>query len=551
MTPWGRAVTALRLLAIDPDGLGGMVLEARCGPARDALLQRLPKGAVRLHPAMTSDTLSGGIDVSASLAQGTLIRQRGLLDARDTQMILTMAERTPPLLASALAACLDRRAGNTIIALDEHAQDETPPSPTLTDRLAFHVSFDGLGQGDIGKASIAETAPIPLSCVRLTATAIEEIVTLAVTLGIPSLRAPALALNAARAHAALQGQERVSNADIAIAAELVLAPRATQIPQQPPQQEDLAEPPQPPEPQDSTDPGETTRPPHLPDEILLAAIQTALPPDLLSKTGTGSAKATAGSGAGQRKIGNRRGRPLPARNTGAKNADARVDLIATLRAAVPWQTLRKRSHPKRQGPIIHPTDLRHKRYEDLSDRVLIFAVDASGSAALARLAEAKGAVELLLAEAYARRDHVALISFRGDTAELLLPPTRSLVQTKRRLAELPGGGGTPLASGLMLGLETALTTRRKGLSPVIVVLTDGRSNVALDGTANRTEAAQDAETIARQIAQAGIDTIVIDTGRRPEQALQQLSLSLRGHYASLPRADARKVSDTVTIALQA
>ena len=93
-------------------------------------------------------------------------------------------------------------------------------------------------------------------------------------------------------------------------------------------------------------------------------------------------------------------------------------------------------------------DIRLKQAQERSDRLLIFTVDASGSSALARLAEAKGAVELLLAQAYARRDHVALVAFRGAGAEVLLPPTRSLVQTKRRLAGLPGGGGTPLASGL-------------------------------------------------------------------------------------------------------
>ena len=187
----------------------------------------------------------------------------------------------------------------------------------------------------------------------------------------------------------------------------------------------------------------------------------------------------------------------------------------------------------------------------MSDRLLVFAVDASGSAALARLAEAKGAVELLLAEAYARRDHVALISFRGDNAEVLLPPTRSLVQTKRRLAELPGGGGTPLAQGLKCSLETAMTSRRKGLSPLIIVLTDGRSNVALDGSANRTQAAADVQSVARHIAQAKIDCIVIDTGRRPETALRDLALSLRGHYVSLPRADARSLSSAISQTLEA
>ena len=123
------------------------------------------------------------------------------------------------------------------------------------------------------------------------------------------------------------------------------------------------------------------------------------------------------------------------------------------------------------------------------------------------------------------------------------------MQTKRRLAALPGGGATPLASGLHTALETAVQSQRKGLSPVLILLTDGRSNIALNGAANREEATRDATRIANQIARAGIDSIVIDTGRRPETALRQLSASLRGRYVSLPRADARKLSDTVADAL--
>jgi magnesium chelatase subunit D len=144
---------------------------------------------------------------------------------------------------------------------------------------------------------------------------------------------------------------------------------------------------------------------------------------------------------------------------------------------------------------------------------------------------------------------VSLISFSGTEAEILLPPTRSLVQTKRRLAALPGGGGTPLASGLNLGLETARMAQRRGMSPVLVVLTDGRSNVALDGTGNRAQAAEDAARIARLIAAEGLETILIDCGRRPDAALADLAASLRGHYAALPRADAQSLSQTVSAAL--
>lgn len=168
---------------------------------------------------------------------------------------------------------------------------------------------------------------------------------------------------------------------------------------------------------------------------------------------------------------------------------------------------------------------------------------------MSRLGEAKGAVELLLAEAYARRDHVALIALRGTTAEILLPPTRSLVQTKRRLAGLPGGGGTPLAAGLKAAGELAVQARGRGLSPTLAMLTDGRANIALDGEADRTRAGLDAATLARMIRTQGIPGIVLDMSNRPQEALRDLAAQMGAPYVPLPRADAKRLSNAISNAL--
>lgn len=283
--------------------------------------------------------------------------------------------------------------------------------------------------------------------------------------------------------------------------------------------------------------------------MLLKAIRAALPADLLARLAAGKAARSAkGSGWCAARKGNHRGRPLP----GAPGSGRRIDLVATLRAAAPWQPLRRR------GPVtdnlkleIRKSDLRLKRCQETSDRVLIFAVDASGSSAFARLAEAKGAVELLLAQAYARRDHVALVAFRGQSAELLLPPTRSQVQTKRRLASLPGGGGTPLAAGLRMAFELALQTRARGMTPTVALLTDGRGNIALDGSANRELAEADALRMARALRAAGMPALVIDIANRPQPALRRMAEALDAPYLPLPRANAQRLSAVLQSALGA
>ena len=137
----------------------------------------------------------------------------------------------------------------------------------------------------------------------------------------------------------------------------------------------------------------------------------------------GSNKRSIGkSGAEQLSL--KRGRPCGTL-AGDPRRGGKLQLIATLRAAAPWQALRKRDAIGRQKKTaldIRKHDLRVTRYRQRSESTSVFVVDASGSAAMHRLAEAKGAVELLLADCYSRRDSVALISFRGTTAELLLPP---------------------------------------------------------------------------------------------------------------------------------
>ena len=197
-------------------------------------------------------------------------------------------------------------------------------------------------------------------------------------------------------------------------------------------------------------------------------------------------------------------------------------------------------------------DFRIVRYRQKCGATAIFVVDASGSSAMQRLSEVKGAIELLLADCYVRRDSVALIAFRGLGAEIVLPPTRSTARAKRRLAGLPGGGGTPLASGLDLGGALAERVRRKGQTALLVLMTDGRANVRRDGTGGRERAMEDALDAARRIAAAGFQALAIDTSapsRRAEAPATLLVAEAMGaRYLKLPRADAALVNEAVRAA---
>ncbi len=194
---------------------------------------------------------------------------------------------------------------------------------------------------------------------------------------------------------------------------------------------------------------------------------------------------------------------------------------------------------------VRTDDFRVVRRVQRATTTTIFVVDASGSSALNRLAEAKGAVELLLAECYVRRDRVALVAFHGQNAELVLPPTRSLVRARRSLAGLPGGGGTPLASGLDVGGSVADTVRRQGDSPLLVVLTDGRANIGRDRQPGRPRAEADALLAAQHWRAEGYAALLVDTSPRSHPAAQALALAMGARFLPLPYADSSVLSSAV------
>ncbi|ETX28707.1 magnesium chelatase subunit D [Roseivivax isoporae] len=544
---WVAGQLALALLAIDPDGLGGVHVRARADETRARLLSGLPAALPperRIAPGIDDAQLSGGIDIAASLAAGRRVTQAGLL-ARPATLVLSMAERCPRGLAARLGQALDARAGHALILLDEGIDTEVAPEG-LTDRLAFALDLSGVRAAALTEIALEDgeiaSARRRLRDVELADDALEALVHAAARLGVPGLRAVLFAAAAARAHAALSRRDAVGAQDLQIAAQLVLAPRATMLPE--PEEDDADDQPEPESPEDAA-PEETGD--ALPEELLIEAVRALLPPGVLEARAARAAQG-AGSGQGARRRGTRRGRPLPSR-PGRPSSEARIDLVATLRAAAPWQALRREGQPGRPGVIVRRGDIHVRRYEDRADRLVIFCVDASGSAALARMAEAKGAVELMLAEAYAKRDRVALVTFRGTGAELALPPTRSLVQAKRRLAGLPGGGGTPLAAGLAAVHALAIRAARQGMTPAVALLTDGRANVPLDGRSGRAAARADSERMAALLGALQLSGAVIDTGTRPNPDLAALAGRMGLPALALPRSDAAAVRAGISDAL--
>lgn len=570
-----RSAAALCVVAVAAHRIGGIVLRDSSAGAQQwiaALRARLPHSVrvVRLPSSATDDRIFGGLDLAATIATGSPVAERGVVaDADGGVVVIPLIERMPVATQARLGAVLDTGIAQvlrdgvraefdaefTLIAIDESEEDVWGVAAPLRDRLALVLDGDvRVDEAMLPDAALIATARALITHVFASDDVMIGIGTLCVAFGIASERAARQALWTCRALAALDGRTEVEEADVALAAQLVLAPRATRIPTPPP--EEPAEEEAPPEPT-PPDPTSSETPPDTPDDRpmddrLVDAVTAALPPELLAELLARAQRPSQELGrAGAEKESWTRGRQVAARR-GKPDGVRRLHVLETLRAAAPWQRARARASALRDIPvrslIVERDDFRIRRYVERAGTSVIFVVDASGSAAAQRLGEAKGAVEALLAESYARRDRVSLIAFRGTSADVLLPPTRALARARKLLASLPGGGGTPLATAIDVAITSGVAARRAGTLPVVVFLTDGRANVARDGKGGRTESMRDALDAAAQFRLSNLSAVLIDTSPRPEPMARKIADALGARYVPLPVVDARSIAGAVALA---
>jgi len=591
------AKRALLLLAVDPS-LGGVVIPASVGSGKSTLARAfarlLPEDTpfVELPINATEDRLLGGLDLEMALATGKRVIEKGLLAKAhggvlyvdslnlldsmiSAQLIDTISRGAVIIEREGLSAV--HEAKFMLVATFDPSDGEVRMG--LLDRIGIIVPFSAQSTAEVRAEVVrcvrakeleyatdhaeAEQEETALRALILAARAdlkkvvlydeqLEALVQTALELGVEGNRADVFAAKVAVANAALNGETEVGDDDLKLAAKLVLLPRATRIPEKEEEPIESIAPPQTPPPENGNNEESQTNEPQLPSpedlsNMLLETIETVLPESMLNLNFAQQRKGKSGKrGVAENK---RRGKYI--RAVSGSLQEGKLALIPTLMAAAPWQRTR-RTEPQgrvKNRLIIKKEDIRIKRFRDKAGTLFVFVVDSSGSMALNRMRQAKGAVSHLLQSAYIHRDQVALVAFRGKKAEVLLPPSQSVERAKRELDVLLTGGGTPLASALLTAWKTIVQMRDKSnLQATLVLITDGRANVALDQSqGDREKIQKELDELSALIRSDNIHSIVIDTQMNflTKGEAQQLAQKLGGKYVYLPNARAEQIAQAI------
>jgi magnesium chelatase subunit D len=532
--------------------------ECPAGPhPPDASAETRPVRLVELPVGASTDRLAGTLDIEKALSEGRKTFEPGLLAAAHRGILYVdevnlLSDHLVDLLLDVAAMGVNyvEREGVSVrhtsrfILVGTMNPEEGELRPQLLDRFGVTVEVSGSpdttdrvevvrrrlryeaapeefskewSNADAKLAASVESARVRLPQVGLDEDILFRISTLCAELGVDGLRGDLVTAKTALTLAAWDARNEVVLDDVKRAALLALSHRRRRSPfEQPgidPEALENAFSEDRPDPPDGPDGG--IAPPSMSEDEGEASSGVKDPEPSEARTGAGERSHAAsepfdpmrlevtekgeGGPLGRRsRISGEAGHPVADREPGENPED--VALVATVRAAAPHQRARGREGP---GIDVRHHDLRQNVREGREGNLILFLVDASGSmAARKRMSAVKGAVLSLLNDAYQRRDKVALISFRGESANILLPPTSSVALAAPRLEELPTGGRTPLAVGIEKAAEVLEREklRDRERRPLVVLLTDGRAT-----------AGSDPQVAAARLRSLGATSFVVDT----------------------------------------